>query len=79
MTDEDRFSDATGAAPAQSALRLRLVLAAIGVLGFVLLAFLLFGLDAPVAVVVIPVVLAAVGVVDLVVVITRLRSGAGGN
>jgi hypothetical protein len=79
MPDEDRFSDATGAAPARSALRLRLALAAIGVLGFVLLAFLLYGLDAPGAVVVIPVVLAAVGVVDLVIVIVRLRSGAAGN
>jgi hypothetical protein len=58
---------------AESALRLRLVLAVIGVLMFVLVTVLLSRMDVPAALIVVPIVLALVGVVDLGVVVTRLR------
>jgi hypothetical protein len=56
-------------------LNLRLVLAFIGVLLFAFIAVMLARLDVPVVLILVPVVFALVGVVDLGIVITRLRSG----
>ncbi|WP_344217569.1 DUF6343 family protein [Kribbella sancticallisti] len=57
----------------QSALRLRMVLALIGVVLFLLLAVLVSTMDVPAALVVVPIALALVGVFDLGVVVNRLR------
>jgi hypothetical protein len=57
----------------QSALRLRLVLAAIGVVLFLVVAIVLSTMDVPAALIVVPIALALVGVFDLGVVVNRLR------
>jgi membrane protein implicated in regulation of membrane protease activity len=67
-----------GAAPAQSALTLRLVLAAFGLVVCVAGGVLFLVLDLPVAFAVVLFVLAAVALVDLVVVIRRKRRGEPG-
>jgi Flp pilus assembly protein TadB len=67
-----------GAAPAQSALTLRLVLAAFGVVVCGAGAVVLLAAGAPVAVAVVFVVLAAVALVDLVVVARRKARGEPG-
>jgi hypothetical protein len=76
MSRRDRQPPYAGAPqPARSALRLRLVLAVIGVVAFVILAVMLAVLEAPVVLVIVSLVLAGVGLVDLGVVITRIRRG----
>ena len=72
MPRKDGFFEGEGAAPAQSALVLRLVLALLGVLAFVVIAVVLVAMDVPVAYVVVPVLLAVLGVVDLGIVVARL-------
>ena len=67
-----------GAAPAQSALTLRLVLAAFGLVVCVAGAIVLLVADAPVAFVVALFVLAAVALVDLVVIARRKLRGEPG-
>ena len=67
-----------GAAPAQSALTLRLVLAAFGLVICVVFAVLAFAADAPVVFPVLLLVLAAVALVDLVVVARRKLRGEPG-
>jgi membrane protein implicated in regulation of membrane protease activity len=67
-----------GAAPAQSALTLRLVLAAFGLVVCVAGAFILLAAGAPVAFAVVLFVLAAVALVDLVVVARRKLRGEPG-
>jgi hypothetical protein len=67
-----------GAAPAQSALTLRLVLAAFGLVVCLVLGFLVLRTDVPVAFAVVLFVLAAVAAVDLVVVARRKRRGEPG-
>jgi hypothetical protein len=75
VPEDDRFSQIDGPEPPRSALNLRLVLAFIGVLLFAFIAVMLARLDVPVVLILVPVVFALVGVVDLGIVITRLRSG----
>jgi hypothetical protein len=72
---DGQWPDAGGSQPAHSALRLRLVLAMIGVAMFVVVAIMLVALEAPVALVIVALLLAGVGLVDLGVVITRIRRG----
>ena len=67
-----------GAAPAQSALTLRLVLAAFGLVVCVVFAVLAFAADVPVVFPVVLLVLAAVALVDLVVVARRKLRGEPG-
>ncbi|MCW2537138.1 MAG: uncharacterized protein JWQ26_2837 [Modestobacter sp.] len=67
-----------GAAPAQSALTLRLVLAAFGLVVCVAGGLVLLAADVPVAVAVVLFVLAAVALVDLVVVARRKLRGEPG-
>jgi hypothetical protein len=67
-----------GAAPAQSALTLRLVLATFGLVICVVFAVLAFGADVPVVFPVVLLVLAAVALVDLVVVARRKLRGEPG-
>jgi hypothetical protein len=67
-----------GAAPAQSALTLRLVLAAFGLVICVVFAVLAFAADVPVVFPVVLLVLAAVALVDLVVVARRKLRGEPG-
>ncbi len=67
-----------GAAPAQSALTLRLVLAACGLVVCVVGGILFLAGDAPVAFAVILFVLAAIALVDLVVIVRRKRRGEPG-
>ena len=64
-----------GSQQAHSALRLRLVLAMIGAGLFVVVAVMLAALDAPIALVIVSLLLAGAGLVDLGVVITRIRRG----
>jgi Family of unknown function (DUF6343) len=75
MPHKHGIFEGAGAAPAESALVLRLVLAVIGVLMFVAVAVVLAELDVPTAYVVVPVALAILGVVDLGVVVRRLHRG----
>jgi len=63
----------TGAAPAQSALVLRLVLAVFGFVLFVATAVVFAVLELPIGLVVVAVVIAAIALVDIVVVSVRLR------
>jgi len=72
---DGQWPGAGGSQPAQSALRLRLVLAMIGVVMFVVVAIMLVALEAPLALVIVSLLLAGVGLVDLGVVITRIRRG----
>jgi membrane protein implicated in regulation of membrane protease activity len=67
-----------GAAPARSALTLRLVLAAFGLVICVAGGLLFLAVDAPVALAVLLFVLAAVALVDLVVVARRKARGEPG-
>ena len=67
-----------GAAPAQSALTLRLVLAAFGLVVCVVFAVLTFAADVPVVFPVLLLVLAAVALADLVVVARRKLRGEPG-
>jgi hypothetical protein len=67
-----------GAAPAQSALTLRLVLAAFGLVVCVVFAVLAFAADVPVVFPVVLLVLAAVALVDLVIVARRKLRGEPG-
>jgi hypothetical protein len=67
-----------GAAPAQSALTLRLALAVFGVVVCVAGGILFLAVDAPVAFTVVLFVLAAVALVDLAVIIRRKRRGEPG-
>jgi hypothetical protein len=67
-----------GAAPAQSALTLRLVLATFGLVICVVFAVLGFAADVPVVFPVVLLVLAAVALVDLVVIIRRKLRGEPG-
>jgi hypothetical protein len=67
-----------GAAPAYSALTLRIVLAVFGLLVCSVFAWWLFSADAPLWLPVVMVVLAVVAVVDLVVVVGRKRRGEPG-
>jgi hypothetical protein len=71
----DRFFDGNGPEPPRSALSLRLVLALIGVLLFVFIAIMLVRLDVPVLLILVPLLFALVGLVDLGIVINRLRTG----
>ncbi|MDX6249411.1 MAG: hypothetical protein QOF10_2771 [Kribbellaceae bacterium] len=75
MPKGDRFFDGNGPEPPRSALSLRLVLALIGVLLFVFIAIMLVRLDVPVLLILVPLLFALVGLVDLGIVITRLRTG----
>ena len=63
----------TGAAPAQSALVLRLVLAVFGFVLFAATAVVFAVLELPTGLVVVAVVVAAIALVDIVVVSVRLR------
>jgi hypothetical protein len=67
-----------GAAPAQSALTLRLVLATFGLVVCVVFAVLAFAADVPLVFPVVLLVLAAVALVDLVVIIRRKLRGEPG-
>ena len=67
-----------GAAPAQSALTLRLVLAAFGLVVCAVFAVLAFAADVPVVFPVVLLVLAVVALVDLVVVARRKLRGEPG-
>jgi hypothetical protein len=67
-----------GAPPAQSALTLRLVLAAFGLVVCVAGGLILLAADVPVAFAVVLFVLAAVALVDLVVVVRRKLRGEPG-
>jgi hypothetical protein len=71
----DRFFDGNSPEPPRSALGLRLVLALIGVLLFVFIAIMLVRLDVPVLLILVPLLFALVGLVDLGIVITRLPTG----
>ncbi|TWD81421.1 hypothetical protein FB561_2537 [Kribbella amoyensis] len=71
----EHYFEEHGAAPAQSALRLRLVLALIGVAMFVAIAVVLARHNVPAGYVVAPLLLALVGAVDVVVVTIRLHRG----
>jgi hypothetical protein len=64
-----------GSQQAHSALRLRLVLAMLGAVAFVIVAVMLAVLEAPVVLVIVSLLLAGVGLIDLGVVITRIRRG----
>jgi hypothetical protein len=67
-----------GAAPAQSALTLRLVLALFGLVVCVAGGILFLAVDAPVAFAVVLFALAAIAAVDLVVIVRRKRRGEPG-
>ncbi len=67
-----------GAAPAQSALTLRLVLAVFGFLVCVVSGFLLLRVDVPRAFPIVLLALAVVAAVDIVVIVQRKRRGEPG-
>ena len=67
-----------GAAPAYSALTLRLVLAAFGLLSCTALVIGLLVIRAPIAFVVVSVILAATAAIDIAVVVRRKRRGEPG-
>ena len=67
-----------GAAPAYSALTLRLVLATFGLVSCTALAIGLFVIRAPIAFVVVSVILAATAAIDIAVVVRRKRRGEPG-
>ncbi|HEY0474484.1 MAG TPA: DUF6343 family protein [Kribbella sp.] len=75
MSEDGRPSQRDGPEPPRSALNLRLVLALIGILLFAVIAVMLARMDVPILLIVVPLVFALVGLVDLGIVITRLRSG----
>jgi hypothetical protein len=74
----DPFAGVAGAAPARSALTLRIVLATFGLLVCGAGAVLLWAADVPIAFPVIAALFAFVALVDLVVVIRRKRHGEPG-
>jgi membrane protein implicated in regulation of membrane protease activity len=78
LDHHDPTSGIGGAAPAQSALTLRLVLATFGLVVCVAGGILFLVLDLPVAFAVALFVLAAIALVDLVVVARRKRRGEPG-
>ena len=67
-----------GAAPAYSALTLRLCLAVFGLLTSIALAIWLFALEVPIVFVVVLVMLAAAGAIDIAVIVRRKRRGEPG-
>ena len=67
-----------GAAPARSALTLRLYLALFGLVSCAALAIVLYAIDAPKGFVVVLVVLAATAVIDIAAVLRRKRRGEPG-
>ena len=67
-----------GAAPALSALTLRLCLAGFGMLTFTALAIWVYVMDLPIGFVVVLVMLAAAGAVDIAVIVRRKRRGEPG-
>ena len=74
----DPTSGIGGAAPALSALTLRLCLALLGMVTCTALAIWLYGMDVPVGFVVVLVMLAAAGAVDIAVILRRKRRGEPG-
>ena len=74
----DPFAGVVGAAPARSALTLRIVLATFGLLTCAAAAVVLWLVDVPVDFPVIAALLAVVAIVDLIVVIGRKRRGEPG-
>jgi hypothetical protein len=74
----DPLAGIGGAAPARSALTLRLYLALIGLLTSAALAIWLYAIDAPTGFVVVLVVLAATAVIDIAAVLRRKRRGEPG-
>jgi hypothetical protein len=75
VSEDGRLSQRDGPEPPRSALNLRLVLALIGIVLFAFIAVMLARMDVPILLIVVPLVFALVGLVDLGIVITRLRSG----
>jgi hypothetical protein len=67
-----------GAAPARSALTLRLWLAVFGVLACTALAIWLYLIDVPIGFVVVPALLVAAGVIDMAIILRRKRRGEPG-
>jgi hypothetical protein len=67
-----------GAAPASSALTLRLYLAVFGFLTCTAFAIWLYVIDGPIGFVIVLAVLAAVGVVDIAAIVRRKRRGEPG-
>ena len=67
-----------GAAPASSALTLRLCLAVLGFFACAALAIWLYVIDVPIGFVVVLAMLAAVGVIDIAVILRRKRRGEPG-
>ena len=67
-----------GAAPASSALTLRLVLAVFGVFTCTALAIWLYVIDVPIGFVVVPALLATAGVLDMAIILRRKRRGEPG-
>jgi|SRR5215210_6295800 len=74
----DPTAGIAGAAPARSALTLRLYLALFGLVTSAALAILLYAVDAPTGFVVVLVVLAATAVIDIAAVLRRKRRGEPG-
>jgi hypothetical protein len=67
-----------GAAPAYSALTLRLFLAVFGVFACTGLAIWLYLIDVPIGFVAVPALLAAAGVIDMAIILRRKRRGEPG-
>jgi hypothetical protein len=74
----DWIASVTGAAPAQSALTLRLFLAVFGLVLFASTAVLFAVLDLPAGLVIAAAVLAGIAAVDLIVITTRKHHGEPG-
>lgn len=74
----DPLAGVAGAAPARSALTLRIVLATFGLLACTAGAVVLWAADVPVVFPVLAALFAVVAVVDLVVVVRRKRRGEPG-
>jgi hypothetical protein len=75
----DRVADATGAAPAASALTLRMALALFGLILFAVTSAIFIYYDLPVALIVTSVVLALVAAVDIVVIARRKHGQRAGG
>jgi hypothetical protein len=74
----DPFAGVAGAAPARSALTLRIVLATFGLLVCGAGSVLLWAVDVPIAFPIVAALFALVALVDLIVVIRRKRHGEPG-
>ena len=74
----DPIAGIGGAAPARSALTLRLYLALFGLISCAALAIVLYAIDAPTGFVVVLGVLAATAVLDIAAVVRRKRRGEPG-